>query len=130
MKLEVCIRNSSPFYQIIPEFFFSPNHLRSLHWIVQYRVFQCFNSHFLALSMLTRADRMVTNLLFQNILDFLFLQFLICPSNLLLSQISALEINTKRSLSDSLHIFKVISGSPGVSTLHGLPGSASSSSSV
>ncbi|XP_058258113.1 dedicator of cytokinesis protein 9 isoform X2 [Hemibagrus wyckioides] len=41
-------------------------------------------------------------------------------------QISPLEDGTKSSLSDSLHIFKVISGSPGGSTLHGLPSSASS----
>ncbi|XP_060724947.1 dedicator of cytokinesis protein 9 isoform X3 [Tachysurus vachellii] len=41
-------------------------------------------------------------------------------------QISALEDANKGSLSDSLHIFKVISGSPGGSALKGLPSSASS----
>ncbi|GAA6067137.1 dedicator of cytokinesis protein 9 isoform X1, partial [Tachysurus ichikawai] len=40
--------------------------------------------------------------------------------------ISALEDANKSSLSDSLHIFKVISGSPGGSALKGLPSSASS----
>ncbi|KAF7711080.1 dedicator of cytokinesis protein 9 isoform X8 [Silurus meridionalis] len=41
-------------------------------------------------------------------------------------QISALESGTRNSLSDSLHIFKVISGSPGSSALPGFPSSASS----
>ncbi|XP_072539764.1 dedicator of cytokinesis protein 9 isoform X1 [Salminus brasiliensis] len=41
-------------------------------------------------------------------------------------QISAVENGTKSSLSDSLHIFNAISGTPSGSALHNLPGSASS----
>lgn len=48
------------------------------------------------------------------------------PCALPLHQISAVEGGTKSSLSDSLHIFNAISGTPSGTTLHGMPSSASS----
>uniref|UniRef100_A0A673KZU1 Dedicator of cytokinesis protein 9-like n=1 Tax=Sinocyclocheilus rhinocerous TaxID=307959 RepID=A0A673KZU1_9TELE len=47
-------------------------------------------------------------------------------SHIMHEQISAVEGGTKSSLSDSLHIFNAISGTPSGTTLHGMPSSASS----
>ncbi|XP_043098638.1 dedicator of cytokinesis protein 9 isoform X3 [Puntigrus tetrazona] len=47
-------------------------------------------------------------------------------SHIMHEQISAVEGGTKSSLSDSLHIFNAISGTPSGTTLHGIPSSASS----
>ncbi|XP_016127065.1 dedicator of cytokinesis protein 9-like [Sinocyclocheilus grahami] len=46
-------------------------------------------------------------------------------SHIMHEQISAVEGGTKSSLSDSLHIFNAISGTPSGTTLHGMPSSAS-----
>ncbi|KAG1942331.1 dedicator of cytokinesis protein [Pimephales promelas] len=47
-------------------------------------------------------------------------------SHIMHEQISAVEGGTKSALSDSLHIFNAISGTPTGTTLHGMPSSASS----
>ncbi|KAL1273165.1 hypothetical protein QQF64_029027, partial [Cirrhinus molitorella] len=47
-------------------------------------------------------------------------------SHIMHEQISTVEGGTKSSLSDSLHIFNAISGTPSGTTLHGMPSSASS----
>ncbi|XP_048056575.1 dedicator of cytokinesis protein 9 isoform X7 [Megalobrama amblycephala] len=47
-------------------------------------------------------------------------------SHIMHEQISTVEGGTKSALSDSLHIFNAISGTPSGSTLHGMPSSASS----
>uniref|UniRef100_A0A8C1FV83 Dedicator of cytokinesis 9b n=1 Tax=Cyprinus carpio carpio TaxID=630221 RepID=A0A8C1FV83_CYPCA len=46
-------------------------------------------------------------------------------SHIMHEQISTVEGGTKSSLSDSLHIFNAISGTPSGTTLHGMPSSAS-----
>ncbi|XP_056315346.1 dedicator of cytokinesis protein 9-like [Danio aesculapii] len=46
-------------------------------------------------------------------------------SNIMHEQISAVDGGTKSGLSDSLHIFNAISGTPTGTTLHGMPSSAS-----